>query len=199
MAVTVKKIELWRTEVDNKAGALADVLSPLAETGADMQVVMGYGMGENRAAIEVFPVKGAKTASAAKKIGLAGAKIPALLVEGDNKAGLGHSIARALGDAGINLAFLVAQALGRKFSAVFAFDSGDDAGKAVALIKKVSAPKKPAAKKPAAAKGATAAKKPAAAKKAPAKTGPTKAAPAKPAPAKKAAKPAAKKPAAKKK
>jgi hypothetical protein len=197
MAVTVKKIELWRTEVDNKAGALADVLSPLAESGADMQVVMGYGMGENRAAIEVFPVKGAKTAAAAKKIGLAGSKIPALLVEGDNKAGLGHSIARALGDAGINLAFLVAQALGRKFSAVFAFDSGDDAGKAVALIKKASVAKKPAAKKSAPAKKSTPAKK-----AAPAKGGAAAKQPAaakKPAAKKATAKPAAKQAPAKKK
>ena len=31
MAVTIKKVTLWRTEVDNKPGALSTVLTPLAE------------------------------------------------------------------------------------------------------------------------------------------------------------------------
>ena len=41
MAVTVKKVTLWRTEVENKPGALSSVLAPLAEARADLQVVMG--------------------------------------------------------------------------------------------------------------------------------------------------------------
>ena len=35
MPVTVKKILLWRKEVDNQAGALARTLEPLAKAGAD--------------------------------------------------------------------------------------------------------------------------------------------------------------------
>jgi ACT domain-containing protein len=42
MAVSVKKVTLWRTEVENKPGTLAKILAPLAEAGADLQVVMGY-------------------------------------------------------------------------------------------------------------------------------------------------------------
>ena len=42
MALSVKKVTLWRTEVENKPGALSSVLAPLAEVGADLQVVMGY-------------------------------------------------------------------------------------------------------------------------------------------------------------
>ena len=42
MAVSIKKVTLWRTEVENKPGALSSVLAPLAEAGADLQVVMGY-------------------------------------------------------------------------------------------------------------------------------------------------------------
>ena len=41
MAVSIKKVTLWRTEVQNKPGALSGVLGPLAEAGADLQVVMG--------------------------------------------------------------------------------------------------------------------------------------------------------------
>ena len=42
MAVTVKKAVLWRKEIDNRPGMLANTLEPLSEAGADLQVVMGY-------------------------------------------------------------------------------------------------------------------------------------------------------------
>ena len=63
MAVSVKKVTLWRTEVENKPGALSSVLAPLAEAGADLQVVMGYRYHgeENKAAIEVCHGLGEET------------------------------------------------------------------------------------------------------------------------------------------
>ena len=78
MAVTVKKIALCRGEVENKPGVLAKVLGPLAEAGADLQVVMGYhyhGAG-NKAVIEVYPVSGKKATDAASKAGLAASPFP---------------------------------------------------------------------------------------------------------------------------
>lgn len=144
MAISVKKITLWRTEVDHRPGMLANVLGPLAEAGADLQVVMGYRFpgNETRAAIEVYPVTGKKITAAAQSAGLSAASIPALLVEGDNKPGLGHAMSRALADAGINIAFLMAQVFGRKYSAVFGFETEEDARKATTLIKKAAAGKK---------------------------------------------------------
>ena len=47
------------------------------------------------------------------------ADIPALLVEGSNRAGIGFDTTKAIAAAGINLAFLVAQVIGSKFSAVY--------------------------------------------------------------------------------
>jgi len=40
MAVTVRKIVLWRKEVENRAGILAGALAPLAHAGANIHVVM---------------------------------------------------------------------------------------------------------------------------------------------------------------
>ena len=57
-------------------------------------------------------------------------------VEGDDKPGLMHSIARALAGAGINVSFVVAQAVGRKYTAIWGFESAEAARKAAALIKK---------------------------------------------------------------
>ena len=80
--------------------------------------------------------------AAAQAAGMSTAAIPALLVEGDNRPGLAHGIAKAMGEAGINMSFLIGQVVGRKFSAVFGFDSEDDAKKASGLIKKAAGGKK---------------------------------------------------------
>ncbi len=140
MAVSIKKVTLWRTEVENKPGALSSVLGPLAEAGADLQVVMGYHYhgARDRGAIEVCPVSGKKSTAAASKVGLAACAIPTLLVQGDNKPGLGHAIAQAIGEAGINVTFLVAQVIGTSFSAVMGFGDEAAAKQATTLIKKAA-------------------------------------------------------------
>ena len=143
MAVTVKKITLWRREVENRAGALASALEPLAQAKADLKVVMGYRLPgeESRAAIELYPVTGKKATDAARSIGLAASGIPSLLVEGDNRPGLGHAIANAIADANINMSFVLAQVVGRRYSAVFGFENESDAAKASGVVKKASTAK----------------------------------------------------------
>ncbi len=44
MAVTVKKIVLWRKEVENRPGALASTLASLASADTDLQVVMALSL-----------------------------------------------------------------------------------------------------------------------------------------------------------
>ena len=144
MAVTVRKVTLWRAEVEDKPGVLASVLEPLANAGADLQVVMGYHfpLPEGKAAIEVHPVTGRKAIAAAKAAGLSASSIPTLLVEGDNEPGFGHAITGAIADASINVSFVVAQVIGDKFSAIFGFEDEADARKATTLIKKATATKR---------------------------------------------------------
>ena len=102
MAITMKKITLWRKEVYNQPGALAETLAQLAQVHTDLQTVMGYRFpgDQAKAAIELHPVSGKKAMEAAQAGGLAASSIATLLVQGDNRAGLGHAIAKALGDAG---------------------------------------------------------------------------------------------------
>jgi hypothetical protein len=100
---------------------------------------MGYRQpGGSNAVIEVAPVSGKKPAAAAQSSGLAASSIPTLIVQGDDRPGLGHALARAIADAGINLDFLVAQVVGRKYSAVFGFGNEADAKAAAGLIKKAA-------------------------------------------------------------
>lgn len=144
MPLKVKRITLWRKELENRAGTLADTLEPVAKAGGDLQVVMGYCYPGDRAraAVELFPIANKKATAAAQGAGLAATGIAALHVEGDNRSGVGSAITRALADAGVNLDFLVAQVVGRKFSAVFGFENVADADKASAIVKKAVARKK---------------------------------------------------------
>jgi hypothetical protein len=144
MAVMVKKIVLWRKEVEDQPGVLANALAPLAHARTDIHVVMAYRFPgeEAKAAIELYPVTGRKSAAAAREAGFSASDIPALLVEGDNRAGIGYATAQAIAGAGINMDFLVAQVVGKKFSAVFGFQSDTDAAKCAAIIRKSATAKK---------------------------------------------------------
>ncbi len=70
MAVTVKPVALWRKEIENKPGAVANVLENLRNI--DLQVVMAYRYPGNqvKGAIEVFPVGGKRVQAAAEAAGL---------------------------------------------------------------------------------------------------------------------------------
>ena len=142
--VTVKKITLWRCEVKNRSGTLAQTLKPLADAGASLQVVMAYRFpGEpTRGAIEVSPVSGKKSQTAAKTAGLDRSSIPTLLVMGDDRPGIGSEIAEAIAGAGINVSFMVVQVVGRRYSAVYGFETEEEAQLATKLIKKVSKPRR---------------------------------------------------------
>jgi len=138
MAVAVKKITVWRTEVDNRTGALARLLEGLSAAKGRLDVVMGYRVpGQHeRAVIEVWPVSGKKLSQAAGAAGLRPSETPTLLVQGDDRPGLGHAMAHALAGAGINMVFLVAQVIGRRYSALFGFESAADADRAAGLLRK---------------------------------------------------------------
>src|SRR6266849_2196907 len=144
MPVTVKSISLWRKEVEHQVGTLAQTLEPLAKAGANLRVLMGYRYpgNESKAAIELYPVTGKKTTAAAEAAGFRAAEIPCLLVEGDNKPGVAQSIAKAVSVAEINISFIVAQAVGKRYSAIFGFENDADTRRATAVIKRAAAGKK---------------------------------------------------------
>ncbi len=154
MAITVKKVALWRGELKNRPGTLAGVLEPVAAAGANLRVAMGYGLPTDpeRAVVELFPITGKRATAAASAAGLAASTVPCLLVEGDDRPGLGARMARAVADQGVNLSFVLAESVGRKFSAVFGFASDADAEKASRALRVAAKPIPRAAAKPAARK-----------------------------------------------
>jgi len=136
MAVTVKKVTIWRKEVAHKPGELARALEPLAKAGADLRVIMAYAEGD-RGIVEIGPLSGKKLTDAATKAGFVASTKPTLLIEGDDRPGLGLEIAKAIADQGISISFDVTQVIGKKYSAVYGFQSPDAAASAAVAIKKV--------------------------------------------------------------
>lgn len=120
-------------------------LEPVTNAGANFHMLMGYRYpgDTTKAAIELYPIAGKKVTAATAEAGLSASSIPTLLVEGDDRRGLGLAIAEAIAGAGINMAFFVAQAVGRRFSAVLGFEWEADAKAAAPLIKKATARKRP--------------------------------------------------------
>ena len=138
MAYTISKVDVWTRAIDDRAGSLAATLEPLAEVGVEMTfliarrrtLVPGKGV--------VF-LGGVTTAKGAKAAAAAGfekaADISGLRVEGPNKPGDAHRVARILADAGISLRGLSASVIGKKYVLILGFDSAADAAKATKLLR----------------------------------------------------------------
>jgi len=137
MAMSVKSAKLWVLDANDRTGLLADTLGPLASAGASLRVVMAYrhpGQTE-RAAVEVYPIQGKKAEAAAQAAGMQPSQMACLLVEGDDRPGMGAQLSRAIASSGLSMTFLMAQVIGRKFSAAVGFSSEQDAEAAAKAIK----------------------------------------------------------------
>jgi predicted amino acid-binding ACT domain protein len=137
MAVTVKNATIWIRKGPDRAGLTAEVLEPLAGAGANLNCVMSYcvpGQADS-AAVEVFPIRGRKAEVAARGAGFEPSSTRCLQVEGDDRPGLGAVLSRAVAEAGVSMNFLVAQTIGRKFSAMIGFGTDAEAVAAANAIK----------------------------------------------------------------
>ncbi len=142
MPLKVEKVAVWSGTIEDKPGALAKVLEPLAAAGADLHVVLAERR-EGAGKVYLAPIKGRKIVEAARSVGLAETSLPVILrVEGTNRPGVGHLMTSALAEAGINLAFAAATVLGNKFVAFFGFDSDADARKASRILSTLKIPRR---------------------------------------------------------
>jgi len=140
LKLTVKQVKLWVFHGGDRKGLLADALEPLAAAGVHLQIVMAYRFPTelDRAAIEVFPIEGPTAEAEARRFGFVQSDTPCLLVEGDDRRGLGARISRAISDPKVSMAFLMAQVVGKKFSAAIGFASDEDAATATKAIQAIA-------------------------------------------------------------
>jgi hypothetical protein len=139
MAYSIKKVDVWAGEIDDRPGGLAGKLEALATAGASLEFIIARRQPDKPGTGVVFltPVKTPKQKQAAGAAGLSTASnLQSVRVEGPDKPGLGTKMTRALADAGINLRGISGAALGRNSVTYFAFDNGGDAENAMRLLKK---------------------------------------------------------------
>lgn len=139
MPYSIKKVEVWAGEVDDRPGGLDNKLQALSAAGANIEFMIARRAADKPGTGVVFvtPIRGAKQKSAAQNIGLStSTSLQSLRVEGPDRAGLGAKMTRALADAGINLRGVSAAAMGRRAISYFAFDSAADADNAIRVLRK---------------------------------------------------------------
>ena len=140
MSLNIRRGHLWRKEIENKPGTFAAALEPFSKANQNLQIVMGYAKTteHTKGAIEIFPVTDAQSKECAEAGGLTEMKeTTCLIVEGEDKPGTAHAIAKAIADAGINLHFAMCQSVEKHFQACFGFANDADADKAAAAIAKL--------------------------------------------------------------
>ena len=139
MAYSIKKVDVWVGEVEDRPGGLAEKLAALGRAGANFEFLISRRAPDKPGTGVVFlaPVKGSAQKRAAAESGLGTTEsLHSVRVEGPDRAGLGAKMTRAIADAAINLRGVSAAALGRRSVTYFAFDSAADAESALRALRK---------------------------------------------------------------
>lgn len=133
--VTIRKITLWRGEIDGSSSALTQALQPLAEAGIRLQVFMRYRhfRDEKRAVVEVCPYTAedeSRCSAVMRAAGLKVSKVPALIIESAPVPGQEYNFAQIVAEQDLHLIFCVTQIVNDKWVAFIGFESAADAEKA---------------------------------------------------------------------
>jgi hypothetical protein len=137
MELTVERLDVWASGMQDKPGALAAKLAALAEAGADLEFIVARRSPEKpgTGVLFVAPLRGDDEVRAAGQVGFSAANsLHSVRVEGDNRPGVAAEICSRLGKAGINVRGFSAAVIGTRFIAYMAFDTPDAAAKAVGVL-----------------------------------------------------------------
>jgi hypothetical protein len=139
MDIFVERADVWAATIPDKPGGLAEVLSALRDQGADLQFIIARRTPEKTGTGVVFltPLQGDRELSAAAQLGFnVSHSLHSVRAMGRDRPGVAAELALKLADAGINLRGFSASVVGTQFVAYVAFDSMEDANRAMQLLEK---------------------------------------------------------------
>ena len=143
MPYTIKKVEVWAADVQNRPGTLARILEGLSQVGAQLEFLVARRVSENTSRVFIAPLKGKKQKQMANDLGLVSAAgMHSFRIEGPDRAGLGGQITRTVAADGINIRGASAAAIGRKGVFYLAFKTEDEATAAAKAVRKALNPPK---------------------------------------------------------
>lgn len=104
MALTIRRVSYFKTDVHDRPGEAYRILSALTGEGVNLLVFSAIPMGDNRTELTLFPENADRLAAAAEKAGvrLAGPEA-AFLIQGDDRLGALADIHSCLYDAKVNV------------------------------------------------------------------------------------------------
>lgn len=138
MNTVVELEEVWVASMEDKPGALGNKLAALAEAGADLDFIIARRSHEKpgTGVLFVTPLRGDKEIEAATEDGFnVSSHLHGVRVEGRNEPGIATKVTRKLGQAGLNLRGFSGAVIGTQFVLHLAFDTAEDAQKAIALLR----------------------------------------------------------------
>jgi hypothetical protein len=139
MELNVERIDVWAADIDDKPGGLAQVLSALRDAGADLQFVVARRTPESpgKGVVFVAPLQGDGEINAAKQVGFSiTSTIQSVRVMGMDQLGIIAQLTQLLAEGEVNLRGVSGAVLGTQFIAYLAFDTPDDAEKAVHILER---------------------------------------------------------------
>ncbi|MCX8064258.1 MAG: amino acid-binding protein [Candidatus Hydrogenedentes bacterium] len=135
MSYEIKKVDVWSAEISDQPGSLANVIQPLAESGANLKFLLARRTTEGKGVVFVSPIEGQGVIKKAKSLNFKkNDGISAVQITGPDKPGLGAKILQSIALGGINIRGISASATGKNCTIWIAFDNTKDANKALKLI-----------------------------------------------------------------
>jgi hypothetical protein len=139
MNAIVEREDVWVAALEDKPGAMAEKLAALAEAGADLDFIIARRAPEKpgTGVLFVTPLRGDREVRAAATLGFsASSHLHSVRVEGLNEPGIAARTSGKISKAGVNLRGFSAAAFGTRFVMHFAFDTTEDALKAMAILQR---------------------------------------------------------------
>jgi hypothetical protein len=137
MDLIVERVDVWAATIPDRPGGVSEVLATLRDAGANLQFVIARRASEapGTGVVFVTPLQGDREIRAAAQVGFnVTQSLHSIRVMGRDTPGIGAELTQKLAEAGINLRGLSASAIGTQFVAYVAFDSLDDANKAMGIL-----------------------------------------------------------------
>ena len=137
MAYEITKQHVWAGAIPDKPGALAEMLRLLGAAGLDLELILTRREMPGRALLFISPLRSLEEIIAAEEAGLSQENsLPTIRITGPNVSGLGARITGTLSEAGVSMQGYSAAALGDQSVTNVAFDTEEDADRAIAALEK---------------------------------------------------------------